>query len=70
VSEERLDLRGEQELAAALCVEQRTNAEAVARQEQRARTRIPDRERPLAVELADGIGAELFVQMQDDFGIG
>ena len=70
VSKERLDLGGEQELVTALRVEQRANAEAVAREEQRARVRIPDRERPLAVELANSIGAELFVQMQNDFGIG
>ena len=68
--EQRLDLGGEQQLIVELRVKQRAYAEPIAREEQRAVARAPDRERPLPVELAHGVSAEVFVQMQDDFGIG
>src|SRR3979409_1044229 len=65
--EERLDLGGKQEVIAALRVKERSNAEAIAREKQRTRTRVPDRERPLAVELPHGVRAQFLVQVQDDF---
>src|SRR5258705_11961060 len=68
--EERLDLGGKQEVIAALGVKERSNAEAIAREKQRTRTRVPDRERPLAVELPHGVRAQFLVQVQDDFCIG
>src|SRR5258705_318387 len=42
---------------------------ANSRQEQLAPLAVPDREREDAVEVGEGIGPELFEQVEDDFGI-
>ena len=68
--EQRFDLGCEEQLIAALRVKQRANTETIARQKQRPLARVPDGECPLAVEPVHGVGAELLVQMQDDFRIG
>src|SRR5438067_1436557 len=57
VREQRLDLRREEELIAALRVEDRAHADPVAGQEQRTLACVPDRERPLTVELPYRAGA-------------
>ena len=70
VSEERLDLRSEQQPACGHRVEERTHADPIAREEQRTGSSVPDAERPLPIELAHGIGAFFFVEVQDRLGVG
>ncbi len=66
---ERLDLGGEQQPAVVLGHEQRTDAEAVAGQEQRALPVVPQREGELAVEAVQTGGTPLQPRVEDDFGI-
>ena len=68
--EERLDFRREQQLASCHGVEERTNAHAVAGQEQRAALRVPDAQRPLAIEPAHRLWSLFLIEMKDHFGVG
>ena len=49
--------------------EQRLLAEPVARKQQRARARVPERERVHAVERVDEVTAVLLVQMHENLGV-
>lgn len=69
MDEERLDLRGEQELVPRLGIEERPHPHPVARGKQLFPLVIPDGERPLAVELFDAVLAPFLVSVEDDFCI-
>ena len=64
-----LDLGREGKLSARGAVEQGTHAQPIPRQKQRAGPRVPDGERPLAVEMADARLAVLFVRVEDDLRV-
>src|SRR5205823_3239941 len=68
--EECFDLGGEEQTAAADRIEQRPDAQPVARQEERAGPGVPNPECPLAVQVVDGGGAFLLEEMEKDFRIG
>ena len=51
-------------------VVQRLDADAIARDEQRARSRVPDREAEHAAQPGDRVRAPLLVGVNDDFGVG
>jgi hypothetical protein len=67
--EERLDLAREQQPPVVRGDVEGTHAERIAGQCQRSRRRVPQRERPLAVEAAERLVAPLLVGMDDDLGI-
>jgi hypothetical protein len=67
--EEGFDFRRKQQSLAAGRVEERTDADSIAREKQCTGTAIPDAERPLSVESGDGGRAFFFVKMEDDFGV-
>ena len=68
--EQALGLRGEHQPVAAARIEQRSDADAVAREHQAPLGGVPERDRELAVELGDEVEAELLVGVDDDFGVG
>ena len=70
VCEERLDLGRKQQRVAGARVEQRPDADAIARQKQPPLACIPDGERPLSVEPLDALLPPRVVGVQEDFGVG
>ncbi len=69
MAQDALQLGGEENLLADARVEQRLLARAVARQEQRVRAMVPDRQAEHSVELRDRIAAALEIQRQNRFDI-
>ena len=69
VRQERLRLRGEGEEPRPVVVEERLLARAVAREQQAALARVPQREGEHAVELRDGSIALLLVEVQDHLAV-
>src|SRR5205085_4831690 len=67
--QQRLDLRREHELPAALPVIERLLAEPVARDEEPAPARVPDGEREHAGERLDAALAVLLEEMHDRLGV-
>ena len=67
--EDRLDLGAEDEVLRGPGVVERPDAQAVTRQEERALTAVPDRERPLPVHLVHARRSLLGVQLQDHLGV-
>ena len=63
------DLAAEAELAVALQVDERLDAEAVARREEALAPRVPQGEGPHAVEALHAVFAPLFVGVQHDLGV-
>ena len=53
----------------ASAVEERTDPEAIPRQEQRAVPGIPDRHGELAVQALEAVRTKVFIQMQHDLGV-
>ena len=70
MGEERLHLRRERQAVVVAIEEQRLLAGAVAGQQQTPLAGVPEREREHPFELVDERVAFLFVQMDDDFGVG
>ena len=70
VRQQRLDLGAEDQLALGDGVEERPDAEAIARGEEHAASRVPDGKRPLAVQPLDAVLALFFVEMEDHFRVG
>src|SRR3954451_3302544 len=67
--DERLYLGTEEEQTVSDCVEQRIDAEVIARHEQRLLLAIVDDERELAVDLVEKVDTFVFVKMQEDFDV-
>ena len=67
--DERLELRGEGDSPGGRDVVQRLDAEAVARQEERAGAGVPDRAGEHATQPFHDLGPQLFVQVHDRFGV-
>ena len=67
----RIDLSSEAntQLAVALGVVERLDAEPVAGQQQLAAARVPHREGEHAAQALDGAGAEVLVEVDDRFGV-
>jgi len=68
--EERRQRRGEREARAVDVIVERLLAEAIAREEEPAQARVPQREGEHTVELAHAVGAPLPVRVQDALGVG
>ena len=70
VAEQRLGLGREADVAVVLREEERTHAEAVARQQRLARLPVPDRDREVSVEALEAADAPLRVGLRDHLGVG
>ena len=68
--QDALQLGREEDLLTDARIEQRLLAGAIARQQQRARAAIPDREAEHSVELRDRVGAAIEIQRNDRLDIG
>ena len=68
--EQRLDLRRERERAARLGIDERLDPVAVAAADEEAALRVPQSERPHAVEAVEALLAPLLVRVHDDLGVG
>src|SRR5581483_2784508 len=64
-----LDLGGKQKPVAGLRVKQRPHSKPVAGKKKLSPRDIPDREGPLAIEVADALLTLLLVKMQNDFSV-
>ncbi len=65
-----LELRGEQKRIAKVGIVKRLDAHAIARDEEAAAGRIPQREGKHPLELVHALRAEFFVRVDDHFRIG
>ena len=68
--EQRLDLRGHQDVAAPHRVEERLHAEAIAHRNQAAATLIGDHDRELASQTVHELGAPPLVETKGDLAVG
>ena len=68
--EQRLDLGAEEEAAVGLRVVERLDPEPVAREEELALARVPDREGEHALQPLDAADSLLLVEMDDRLGVG
>ena len=68
-SEQSLDLRSKAEYAVAMKEKKRLLTDVIAREKQSMTRTVPDRERKHTAQVAHAVGAVLFVQMDDDFGV-
>src|SRR6185369_6613554 len=66
----RLDLRSEQEQVRQERVVERLDPQAIARQDELAAPRVPDRQREVALDEADEVLAFLLVEVDQGLGVG
>src|SRR6266508_2649874 len=67
--EDRLQFRGKEQLAVVLGVVERLDPEAVAREQKLTAAYVPDGEAEHAAKPLDAARAEVFVEMDDGFGV-
>ncbi len=68
--QESLDLGGEGQVRRGGLIEERLDAQTIARREQRALALIPDGEREHPVEAAETLLAETLIEVEQHFGVG
>lgn len=64
------DFRGEDERARGERIVERLDADAVSSEKERASALVPDGEREHATQFFDAAFAEVFIEVDDDFGVG
>ena len=69
-AQQRLDLRPEIQPSTCFRVVQRLDADAIARQQQGAGPRVPDRQPEHPAQPGDRVRTPLLVGMNDRFGVG